>query len=525
MIESPTIGLAVRRPVLIATLLLALLVPLVPSAPALAGVEAGAGAISWAPCEEDPTAECGTLTVPVDWARPGGETVELALARRRASDPAARLGSLVINPGGPGGSGVTAVLQGWMGFTDELTRRFDVVGFDPRGVARSHPIQCSLELAVQAPDPLSLKSQADFDALLAHNDRYRRDCRARTGPLFDHVDTGSVVRDLDALRAALGDDKLTYYGISYGTLIGQLYAERFPRRVRALALDSNMDHSLGTRAFLDTESWTAQDSFDEFVAWCGRTPACALHGRDVRALWKDLLARAERGELHVPGLPELKIDKLGLIAQAFTAFYGPDFKELADFLAALDAGAQTARPILTPLARAADETVNDASQVFCQDYLLPIRDYREYAAHLRRSARIAPDMLVSAAAHPLTAACLGQPAPIPNPQHRLRVTGTPTLLLGNALHDPATGYPWAVSSALQIGREARLLTYEGWGHGIYGRGDCPTRAIDDYLISLKAPARGARCPAVPPNEVSPLRARTFPSPLPGLPGYTFAPVR
>ncbi|MFC7586245.1 alpha/beta fold hydrolase [Nonomuraea antimicrobica] len=484
---------------------------------------ASAQSIAWAPCAENTAVECGTLTVPVDYAKPDGEKFELALARRKATDPAARIGSLVINPGGPGGSGVEAVLGDWLGFSSELTSRFDVVGFDPRGVARSHPILCSLDLAVQAPDPLSIKSQADFEALLAHNERYRQDCRQRTGPLFDQVHTGNVVRDLDVLRAALGDDKLTYYGVSYGTLIGQLYAEQFPGRVRALTLDSNMDHSLGTRAFLDTESWTAQDSFNEFVAWCGKTASCALHGQDVRAVWRDLLARADRGELEVPGFPGVKLTKLHLIRQAFGAFYGPAFKELADFLEALAKGTPSeAKAILTPLATSSEQVINDATQVFCQDYLLPIRDYREYERHIRRSAAIAPDMLISSAGHGTSVACLGTSAPIPNPQHRLDVSGTPTLLLGNALHDPATAYPWAVNAARQIGREARLLTYEGWGHGIYGRGECPTTAIDDYLVSLKVPAKGARCEAVPPAEVGPLRTRPLPGPVPGMPGWTFA---
>ncbi|MGN9780319.1 alpha/beta hydrolase [Nonomuraea sp. ZG12] len=508
-----------RNPVLILTSLLTVLFPLLAPTPAAAA--AGARAITWAPCAEDTTAECGTLTVPVDWKNPRGETFELAVARREATDPSARIGSLVINPGGPGGSGVTAVLQGGA-FSPEITRRFDLVGFDPRGVARSHPIQCSMDLFRQAPDPFSIDGPADFKALLAHNERYRQDCRARTGPLYDHVDTGSVVRDLDALRAALGDDKLTYYGVSYGTLIGQLYAERFPERVRALTLDSNMDHSLGTRAFLDTESWTVQDSFEEFVAWCDRTESCALHGADVRARWAGLLARAERGELTFPGEPDQKLTKIGLISQAFGAFYGPAFKELAEFLAALDSG-EPARAILTPLARQAEDVLHDPTQIFCQDYLLPVRDHREYARHLRRSAAIAPDMLVSVLAQGMVATCLGQPAPIPNPQHRLRVHGTPTLLLGNSLHDPATAYPWAVNAARQIGREARLLTYEGWGHGIYGQGECPTAAIDAYLISGALPAEGARCPAVVPADAGTLRSRLQPptGPLPGLPGYTY----
>ncbi|MFC7645630.1 alpha/beta fold hydrolase [Streptosporangium lutulentum] len=219
-----------RKPVLI-TVLLALLLPLLAAPPTAAASAiappAASAAITWTPCAENSAVECGTLTLPVDWNIPRGETFELALARRKATDPAARIGSLVVNPGGPGSSGVSAVFEETFGFTSEITSRFDVVGFDPRGVGRSHPILCSVALAGQAPEVI-MRSQADFDRWLAYNEQVRRDCRARTGPLFDHVDTGSVVRDLDALRAALGDDKLTYYGLSHGTLLGQQYAERFP---------------------------------------------------------------------------------------------------------------------------------------------------------------------------------------------------------------------------------------------------------------------------------------------------------
>ncbi|MGI5270930.1 alpha/beta hydrolase [Nonomuraea sp. CA-218870] len=511
-----------RRSVLILSLLLTALLPLAPALPAAAGTAPGGGTpIAWTPCPEDPAVECGTLTVPVDWDRPNGPSFELAVARRKAAGPGARIGSLVINPGGPGGSGVDSVIQEY-GFTPELTGRFDVVGFDPRGVRRSHPVLCSRELARRAPGPLEIGDQADFAALLAHNERYRQDCRARTGPLFDHVDTGSVVRDLDALREALGDRQLTFYGKSYGTLIGQLYAERFPRRVRALALDSTMDHSLDTRGFLDTESRAAQDSFDEFAAWCERTESCALHGRDVRAVWAELLERAGRGELTLPGAPGEPGEPIGvfdLVRQAFSAFYGPHFAELAGLLAALESGEPATR--LLAGADLREETVADPSRIFCLDYLLPVRDHREYAAHLRRSAKIAPDMLFSPLAFGMLLTCAGTPAPIPNPQHRLRVDGTPPLLLANSLHDPATGYAWATAAARQIGHEARLLTYEGWGHGVYGMGECPTAAFDRYLIELEVPARGARCPAVPPGATT-LRTGPPPTPIPGTPGYVLA---
>ncbi|NRQ32007.1 alpha/beta fold hydrolase [Nonomuraea sp. NN258] len=518
-----------RKPVLILTALLTLAAPALPALPAAAKAPAAAStpAIAWAPCAEDPAVECGTVTVPVDWDNPGSGTFELAVARRKATDPAARIGSLVINPGGPGGSGVDGVLEQWFPFGPEVTSRFDVVGFDPRGVKRSHPILCSAELAAQTPDPFTT-DRAGFERRLAFNERYRQDCRARTGPLFDHVDTGSVVRDLDALRAALGDRKLTFYGTSYGTLIGQQYADRYPHRVRALALDSTVDHTLDTAGWVGTGAWGAEDAFDEFVAWCDTSTDCVLHGTDVRALWAGLMAKAERGELRFPGVPDVVVTKALLMFQAFGGFYAPDWAGTAAVLRWIAGGTPppAGTPLLTPTtkapeAKAADEVVNDATQVLCQDFALPVRDHREYARLLRASARIAPDMAGSPLSLTVLAACLGQPAPVPNPQRRAHADGSPTLLLANTLHDPATVYPWALSLSRQIGREARLLTHEGWGHGVYGRGECATAIFDRYLVSLVPPRRGAHCPAVPPAQARALRTPPpFRGPLPGLPGFT-----
>ncbi|GGP04176.1 alpha/beta hydrolase [Nonomuraea glycinis] len=498
-----------RKPVLITILLV--LVPLLSVSPAAAATASPPAAteIAWEPCAEDSAVECGTLTVPVDWNKPRGETFELALARRKATDPAARIGSLVVNPGGPGSSGVNSVLQKKFGFTSKITSRFDIVGFDPRGVGRSHPILCSVALAEREPD-LVIRDQAGFDRRLAYNEQVRQDCRARTGPLFDHVDGISVVRDLDALRAALGDEKLTFYGLSYGTLFGQQYAEHFPHRVRAIALDSNMDHSLDTTAFVNTWAWTAQDSFNEFVAWCAKNTECALHGKDVRTFWSDLLARADRGELRFPGLPDTPLTRTILIEEVFRSFYGPYWAELADALVAIDQGTATAPMMFTTPSKTRQETYNNPIQGFCQDFHLPVRDYREYARHLRTAAAIAPDMRYGAGALILMTPCLGQPTPIPNPQRPVHADGAATLLIGNARHDPSTGLPWAASLARQIGREARLLTYDGWGHGVYGRSECVTDAFDHYLVSLTLPAKGARCAAVPPDQAGTRQARPQP---------------
>ncbi|MFI6483631.1 alpha/beta hydrolase [Nonomuraea sp. NPDC050663] len=447
--------------------------------------------VAWTPCPENPAVECGTVEVPVDWARPHGPTLQVALARRKATRPDARIASLVINPGGPGGSGVDTVLAGGP-FSTHLTERFDLVGFDPRGVGRSHPVVCSPDLLAAV--PTALDNQADFDRWLAYNQRLRDDCRARTGELYDHVDTLSVVHDLDAIRQALGEHKLTFYGVSYGTLIGQQYAERFPRHVRALALDSNVDHSLGIHAFLDTQAAFVQDSFDEFVAWCERDSACALHGQPVRDIWAGLLSRAEEGTLADPSAPGRPLTPIALIGTVRILFYGPQWRELGDYLRALrDDGSSP------PAVKSLQETPFPAQAILCRDWSLPVRSYREWAAHLQRMRSIAPDMRYSALAVNFVAICLGHPGPVTNPQHRLRVRGSAPMLLVNALHDPATGHEWAANVSEQLGDRAVLLTYEGWGHAAYHRGPCVTRAVDDFLTSLVLPPRETRCPAVPPT--------------------------
>jgi pimeloyl-ACP methyl ester carboxylesterase len=514
------------RLVAILTTSAALIVPGMPATAAPGKPAAAPTAVAWAPCEEDPTAECGTLSVPVNWNEPNGERFDLALARRKATNPSARIGSLVVNPGGPGGSGVDFVLFGQDYFSSDLRSRFDLVGFDPRGVARSNPILCSLDLLLQGPSPV-LTSQADYERMVAYNRALGDDCRRHTGPLIDHVDTLSVVRDIDAIRAAVGDNKLSYYGVSYGTLMGQQYAEEFPNRVRALVLDSNMDHSLGTAGFLLTEAATVQDSFNEFVKGCRADAGCVLHDRDIRALWRSLLDRAARGELLIPGSPT-PLTQFDLIATIFGAFYGPDWRGLAEFLVELDTAnvsAETAAKFALRRTAVQQEVVENSFQPqFCGDYELPIRNYAEFAVYQKAQKVVAPDMLYSPLGLSATTACLGWSAQTNNPQHRLRAYPASKLLMLNAAHDPATPITWAINAKLQLGSAARFLLYRGWGHGVYGRSDCVNTAVDSYLISGALPGFGAQCAAVLPNPPATARSadtgRPLPKgPRPNVPGF------
>ncbi|WP_211238511.1 alpha/beta hydrolase [Actinomadura rifamycini] len=440
--------------------------------------------ITWTACGDDGGAQCGTLALPVDWDDPDGAAFELAVARRTARDPGARIGTLVFGPGGPGDSGVHRVVDGIDRFSEDVQRRFDIVSFDPRGVGASAPIRCSTEVLGARPSPV-MASPEDFAETVAYNARAREDCTEHSGPIYDNADTLSTVKDLDAIRRALGESRLTFHGSSYGTLLGEQYAEAYPGRVRAMVLESVVDHSRrDARSFLTSQAWAAQDSFDEFVKWCDRTSDCALHGRDVRAVWRDLRERARRGDLD--GLSEP-----ALVHIAFRAFYGPDWGELARTIADLDAGKEP------PAAKAAGgpTAADPFTGVFCSDWSLPVRDHAHWERLMRRVAKVAPDMTYTRPVQAV-AACLGSPRPVANPQHRLDVRGLRTpILLANARHDPASGYNWATNAARQLGREGVLLSYEGAGHGSYDRGACMRGTVDRYLIDLEVPAPGTSCPA------------------------------
>jgi pimeloyl-ACP methyl ester carboxylesterase len=445
-----------------------------------------AGGIAWTPCPGDITAQCGTLSVPTDWADPASARIGVAVARRPATDPAHRIGTLVVNPGGPGESGVDFALGTF--FSAALRARFDIVGFDPRGVGRSHPVICSRALMDVAPSPL-IASRQQYDAVVAYNRRLTADCRARTGPLYDHVDTLSVVRDTDALRTALGEQRISFYGASYGTVLGSQYAGRFPARVRAVVLDSVLDHSAGVDEFLGTGAAAVQDAFDQFVAWCARERACAVHGRDVRGLWADLLARAAAGTLRDPFAPGRFVSVFGLLDVGFSSLYAPQWYSLAYYLN---------EAALAPRAAANPQTPQAFRAIMCADWNLPIRGYADLAARMRALRARAPQMLASPLTLRAIVGCLGRSTPAVNPQRPLAPATTPVLVVGTR-HDPAAAYRWARRVAARLGPRARLVTYRGSGHIAYGRSRCVTGMVDRFLATGRTPAAGTVCPAVPPS--------------------------
>ena len=434
---------------------------LAPPAPhMLAPPASGSPVLDWHSCGDD--AQCAAFKVPADWNDPGGPAIDLPVARRPATDQAHKVGTLVFGPGGPWDSGVYRVTKGYARFSATVLSRFDIVSFDPRGSLGGHPIPCDTDPVVPKP-PVVLTSQADFDATIVYNRELRAACA------WTPADMLSNVHDVDALRAALGVDQISFHGTSYGTLLGEQYAERYPSRVRAMVLESVDDHSVPTTAeFLETQANAFEDAFEDFAGWCDRTEACALNARGgARTVWHRLIATHNHFDLDAAALQQLKDVK---------------YAELATYLAGVDAGG--------PAKHITDLGV--VVPAFCDDWSLPVRDYAEYAALLRRVAKVAPDTGYPPQVFALTL-CLGRPH-VANPQHVLRVhTKTPILLL-NSRHDPATGLNWARSVERQLGRHGVLVTYDGAGHGAYTISSCMQRKADDYLVSLEMPRRGATCP-------------------------------
>lgn len=458
------------------------------------------GAIDWKPCAEVPTVDCGFLTLPIDYSKPNGEKFQLAVSRRKANDQSKRIGAMVINPGGPGGSGVDFSFGADRYFSKDIVDKFDVIGFDPRGVARSQPIKCSGEVLQRQPSEYPT-TKAEFDKLVEFNKELRADCRKVSGAIFDHASTRDVANDIDSIRRALGEKKINYYGVSYGTIMGQHYAEQYGRNIRAMIIDSNMDHSLGTWKFLETEARGAEDAFTEWVKWSDRTPSSPFYGKDLRKIWKDLLAKADRGEVKDPQGNVITGQRLG--AFVVSMGYGPAWKPFADFVATLVQGAPA-----SATAFAAGETFeNPFAGIFCNDYNLRVSSWGEYQALYAMENRVAPNTRGSSLGHGAMMGCVGFPKAT-NPQRPLNIKHAPKILMTNAKHDPATVYEWAVNAHRQSRDTTVFVTYEGWGHGVYDRSECTLKINDEYMVSLKLPRSGTSCAAVePPAEASILSAK------------------
>lgn len=454
--------------------------------------------LDWKSCRG--TLQCATLKVPLDYARPAGRSIGVELLKVPAKDKSARQGSMVVNPGGPGASGVDYAAAATSIYGEPILKAYDVVGFDPRGVARSEPVDCASDkqfnrLLQSDPDPDTEQERAESDRLLRG---LGRGCLTRSGGITRHMSTVEVAKDLDVLRAALGDRKLTYFGASYGTAIGATYAELFPRKVGRFVLDGALDLRAST---LDINLVQAQGFETALRAYVG---ACVDRGDCFLGSSVDAGTRRVRAFLDgVEDSPMPAGD--GRRLTVGDAFYGiglPLYREL--YWPALDQALQAAfkgdGASMMALADAYLERRSDGSfasnafeafyAVNCLDHddAVPTEDLQRYQA---RFDKVAPTFgrtfLFS------TTACNQWPIHTGKGGRRIDVAGIPPVLVVGTTRDPATPLVWAQALARQL-PDSVLITRDGDGHTGYDQGsDCVDDAIEAYLASGTVPPDDLAC--------------------------------
>jgi pimeloyl-ACP methyl ester carboxylesterase len=472
--------------------------------------------LDWAACGKG--FECARALVPLDYDVPAGPAISIALIRLPATDQARRIGSLLTNPGGPGSPGVDRIREGARDvFPLEVQARFDIVGFDPRGVGRSSPIRCFPSNEAKAeffagspPFPITRREQVAFIAASAE---FGAICERNNATIMRHMSTANVARDMELLRRALGDRRLNFYGASYGSYLGNVYANLFPGKVRAMVFDSVVEpvawatgHGDGFTVPVFTRQGSdrgAHVTLQQFLRLCDQAgPRCAFSPGDPSAKLDTLLARARRAPIVVPS-PEgpQHVTYAEIVAFTITALSDPpdSWVELAEFFQQLYAASNptvTVAPqpaLVDPAAQPTPNRYDNRDESFisvtCTDTNNPRDPFvwpRVAAAADRRFPYVGAP--VAWTSEP----CATWPA-----RDRDRYTGpfnrtsAPILIVGTR-YDPASPYENAQAVAGQL-PSSRLLTLAGWGHVALGKSSCIATHVEHYLVTRALPPPGTRC--------------------------------
>ncbi len=446
------------------------------------------------------TITCSLVDVPLDPLTTAtstpttrGGTITIRLVRvhhgpmEKAKEP------LLLIAGGPGGSGVDNALYA-AGYLPQATLdAFDLVGFDPRGVGRSGPIHCPKQEPLSRPIA-DLTTDAGYSSVADPYREHVERCIAALDGNAGHYGTTATAHDIDAIRAALGEEKLTAVGWSYGAKLGGEYVRLFPSHVRAIVLDAPTDPTVPWIITSERQVAGFEDTFDAFVDWCATHLVCDALG-DVRASTARLVERADADPIRSGrpqgDLPATGVDVLdGVTAALYDDARWPDLAEALAEAASGDSGSLREQAASVRGEVDADTNFQDALMVInCTDSA-PGPTEEEIRSAAARFAKKYP--LFGQWGAPQMMAC----TPWTAPRHTLHAPvapSAPTILVVGTVHDPATPYQGAVSMAASLGH-ARLLTWEGVGHGAFGRDDCTGEHVSRYLVDLTVPPEGTRCP-------------------------------
>jgi pimeloyl-ACP methyl ester carboxylesterase len=498
----------------------------------------------WGACAPgQPGFECATATVPLDYDRPRGAQITLALTRLPATDKARRIGSLFLNPGGPGASGVDFVHQvGKNLYSAEVRARFDLVGFDPRGIARSAPAQCfdttDEALAALPPFPFPF-TRAQERAWITSNRTYAAACARRAGPIIDHMSTANVARDMDLLRRAVGDRKMTFAGYSYGSYIGATYANMFPDRVRAIIIDGVVDPvSFATgrggeakRVPVDARLASEQGAYETllgFLRLCDRGGAnCAFSAGDPKLRYDRLARRLQAEPVSLPDGQggTIPFGYTDLVAATLRALYDPtSWPDLAGLLQEVDTLAEPAKAAAAlralqarldrPVRQPYEQIQDGFAGVTCADTDNP--DHVSAWAHAaRRADRKYPYFgRIWNWSSSICAFWAGKDTDRYTGPFNRRTANT-ILVIGNRA-DPATRYQDAVSTARMLPRSS-LITVEGWGHTSLSLSSCVDAHVNRYLLTGQPPYGHTTCGVDTIPFASPAPSTKRRAPVPTLP--------
>ncbi len=448
------------------------------------------------------TFECGQVTVPISYDEPGGERLPLRLVRAVHPGQTERIGSLLVNPGGPGASGLDAALGLALTLPEDVLRRFDLVGFDPRGVATSSPVECIPDetkdrITAAEPQPTSAEQLDDVFALdreVAEGCAERYESPAALGA-FNTVDTA---RDMDLLRQALGEEQLTYLGYSYGTTLGSTYAELFPDRVRAFVLDAAVDPDADRRAAAEASAAGLEAGFDAFAQNCTSLIAGCPLTADPRAFLDQLMLTASQSPIPSSEPGETRQATTGVIHTAVqAALY--DTRTWPQLSQALAKAAFNDSAGLFSLADSYNGRLEDGSYsnlldanraINCADTEEQFESDEVRALAAEWDARY--PLFGAGAAASLYTCTPWEADRTPLPE-RDAEGSAPILVVGNA-GDPVTPLPGSVELAEDL-TAGVLLTWQGQGHTSYPKNQCVNDAVNAYLIDLTVPLDGLTCPA------------------------------
>ena len=464
--------------------------------------------VSWAPCKDKPQMQCANVKVPLDYKKPGGKAITVAMAKLPAAN-GKPIGSLFVNPGGPGESGIDLVSRADKSFSKDVLDKYDIIGFDPRGVGSSTPVDCidNRELGKILDSDIDTSTEAGRKARKAQARQIAKGCKDKSGELLAHVGTEPAARDMDVMRGLVGDEKLNYLGFSYGTSLGGMYADIFPKKVGRMVLDGAANPQQSFLPSTYTQMLSFEKSFERYAERCVKAGNCSL-GPSVDAAKKKMRALLDQARVKPfkTSDPNRFLNQAMLHSAVINLLYEDRtwsvFNQAFDQLIKQNDGSLFLKVFDATSSREGDGNKGNRAEAYwainCADYAQESEaDYLKYANKLKREApAIGAFSAQDTIAFYMCAELPHHPKSNPGPY---RAKGSAPIVVIGTKYDPATPYSWAQALHKSLSNSV-LLTWEGDGHTAYTRaGSCIQSPVDKYLLTGEVPKDGLDCPAERPQ--------------------------